>query len=65
MAERKLLRIQRIKDQGKESDLKVINASERIAMMWQLTQDAWAFKGEIVAESRLQRHVINILRRAS
>ena len=65
MKERKLIRIQRIKDQGKETDLKHITASERIGMMWQLTQDAWAFKGESIAESGLQRYVVNILRRAS
>jgi hypothetical protein len=27
-----------------------------VAMVWPLTLDAWAFKGEPVAESRLPRH---------
>jgi hypothetical protein len=33
-------------------------------LMWQLTVDAWAFKGEPEhAESRLQRHVVRVVRR--
>ena len=65
MIERKLIRKQSIKDQGKEFDLINKTVSERIGMMWQLAQDAWAFKGESIAESRLQRHVVKILRRTS
>jgi hypothetical protein len=53
----------RLKDQGKESDLASTTAAERWAMMWQLALDAWAFKGEPVAESRLPRHIVRVLRR--
>ena len=35
---------------------------QRVAMMWQLAVDAWAFKGESVGESRLQRDVVRVLR---
>lgn len=59
---RKIIRITRLEDQGAESDLKETTASERIAMMWQLTIDAWLFKGEHIAQSRLQRHITHILR---
>lgn len=46
-------------------DLKNTTPQERWAMMWQLALDAWAFKGEPVAEPRLQRHIIRVLRRKS
>jgi hypothetical protein len=32
-------------------------------MMWQLAVDAWAFKGDALAESRLPRHVVRLVRR--
>lgn len=37
--------------------------TERLQMMWQLTLDAWAFKGEPVVELRLPRHIVRVLRR--
>lgn len=37
--------------------------AERLQMMWELTQAAWTFKGEPVAEQRLPRHLIRVLRR--
>jgi hypothetical protein len=46
-------------------DLKNTTAAERWAMMWQLALDAWAFKGEPLAESRLQRHIIRVYQRES
>ncbi len=41
-------------------DLKDTTPQERWAMMWQLAQDAWAFKGEPVAEPGLQRHIVRV-----
>ncbi len=46
-------------------DLKNTTPQERWAMMWQLALDAWAFKGEPLAESRLQRHIIRVYKRES
>ena len=46
-------------------DLKNTTPAERLGMMWQLTLDAWAFKGEPVAEPRLQRHIVRVFRRES
>ena len=46
-------------------DLKNTTPAERWAMMWQLALDAWAFKGESVAEPRLQRHIVRVYRRES
>ena len=43
-------------------ELRALSPAERLGMMWQLAIDAWAFKGDPIAESRLQRHVVRILR---
>jgi hypothetical protein len=58
------IRIQKLSEQGKESDLKGTTPVERLEMMWQLALDAWAFKGESIAEFRLPRHLVRLLRRA-
>jgi len=42
---------------------KSLTPAQRLAMMWQLTIDAWSFKGEPIAESRLPRHVVRVYRR--
>ena len=57
------VRVQKLSDQGKETDLHTTTPSQRLSMMWQLALDAWAFRGEPVAESRLPRHVVRLLRR--
>jgi hypothetical protein len=36
--------------------------AQRVSMMWQLAVDAWAFTGESVGESRLQRDVVRVFR---
>lgn len=46
-------------------DLKNTTPEQRWAMMWQLAQNAWAFKGEPVAEPGLHRHIIRVYRRES
>ena len=46
-------------------DLKNTTPAGRWAMMWQLAQNAWAFKGEPVAEPGLYRHIIRVYRRES
>jgi len=57
------VRVQKLSDQEKETDLYTTTPGQRLSMMWQLALDAWAFRGEPVAESRLPRHVIRLLRR--
>lgn len=49
--------------QEEDPDLRNTTPVERLGMMWQLTLDAWAFTGEPVAESRLPRHIVRVLRR--
>jgi hypothetical protein len=64
MPERVLkVRKRKLSDQGKETDLDYTTPVERLGMMWQLALDAWAFKGESIAESRLPRHIVRLLRR--
>ena len=53
----------RSQDRADIQDLSKTTPAERLQMMWQLTLDAWAFKGEPVAELRLPRHIVRVLRR--
>jgi len=57
------IRITSLKEET--DDLKNTTPAERWAVMWQLALDAWAFKGEPIAESRLQRNIVHIYRRES
>lgn len=59
----RVVRVRRLPDQEEERDLNQTTPSERLSMMWQLALDAWAFKGESLAESRLPRHVVRIVQR--
>lgn len=59
----KELRISRLADQDKTDDLFATTPAQRIQMMWQLALDAWSFKGEPIAELRLPRHIVRVLRR--
>jgi hypothetical protein len=61
----RLVRISKLQDQDRVNDLQSTTPAQRLAMMWQLTLDAWAFKGEALAELRLPRHIVRILRRES
>jgi hypothetical protein len=38
---------------------------ERMEIAWQLSQNAWALKGEPLAEPGLHRHIIRVFRRKS
>ena len=37
--------------------------SKLFQMVWPITQDAWAFKGDQIDKQRLQRNVTNLVRR--
>ena len=56
------VRILRLEDHDPDADLLRLTPEERIEMMWELTVDAWTFKGEPLDESRLQRHVVRVVR---
>jgi hypothetical protein len=40
----------------------VITPEQGLEMMWRLALDTWAFMKETHAESRLQRHVVRLVR---
>jgi hypothetical protein len=61
----KSIQVRKISLKEETNDLKNTTAAERWAMMWQLALDAWAFKGEPVAEPRLQRNIVRVYRRES
>ena len=56
------VRIRKVGEETMVRELRALSPAERLGMMWQLAIDAWAFKGDPIAESRLQRHVVRILR---
>lgn len=59
------IRLSSMDEDEDHRDVADLSAAERLGFMWQLTKDAWAFKGETErAESRLQRHVVRLERRA-
>jgi hypothetical protein len=58
---RRIIRVQRLKEQ-KDEKPENTTAVERLQMMWQIAQDTWAFTGEKIAQSRLQRHLVSIRR---
>jgi len=56
------IRVTKLADQGQDDDLRGTTVEQRWAMVWQLTLDAWAFRGEPV-EREFQRDVIRVVRR--
>ena len=62
--QREKVQITKLLDQGKSNDLEATTSAQRLGMIYQLVIDAWAFKGESVAQSRLSRHVVRVFRRA-
>ena len=61
---RKKLSVSRIHEgRSAQADVARKTPAERIEMIWQLAVDAWAFKGEDVAQRRLQRDVLRVVRR--
>jgi hypothetical protein len=64
MAQRAVtLRIRDLHDPDDDAHIQRMTPGERIALVWQLTVDSWAFMGEPIGESRLSRHVGRVIRR--
>ena len=57
------VRVVRLHDPDTQDDMRSTTPEQRLGMMWQLAVDAWAFMGEPLAESRLPRHVVRVVRR--
>ncbi len=49
--------------EARDNDLKDVPPEDRVAMVWPLTIDVWAFMGYDIAESRLSRHIVRVVRR--
>jgi hypothetical protein len=64
-SDRQIVRKSTLAEQGEEDDLRNTTVEDRWNMMWQLAIDAWAMKGEDVAEQEFQRHVERVIRRGS
>ena len=63
MRQARTVRIRSLTDHTTDRDLPTTTPAERLAMMWQLALDAWAFTGAADAQPRLQRHVVRLVRR--
>jgi hypothetical protein len=59
---REPVRVKHLRDPETDDDLRHLAPGERIAMVWPMTVTAWAFMGETVGESRLQRRTVHIHR---
>ncbi len=58
------IKIVKMSEQDDAGDLRnTTTPEERWAMMWQLAQDAWAFKGETDVKPGLQRHIVRVYKR--
>jgi hypothetical protein len=61
---RKNYRVQKLdRHVGFDDDLKDARPEDRLAMVWPLTVDVWAFMGYDIAQSRLSRHIVRVVRR--
>jgi len=57
------IRVVKLSHPEEAADLrKTTTPEERWAMMWPLTLDAWAFKGEPVPEPGSCRHIVRVIR---
>lgn len=52
----------RLADEGRDADVRACTPAERLAMVWQLTVDAYAMRGVNADERRLSRHVVRVVR---
>jgi len=59
------IQVRKTSFKNEADDLKNTTPEQRWAMMWQLALDAWAFKGEPIAESKPQRNIVRVFRRKS
>lgn len=58
-----LIRKSSLRERDNRDDLKGKSPQQLIDMMWQLALNAWAFKDNLNAEPRLQRHIVVLKKR--
>jgi len=64
MRDRSAYRVRKttLADEGHDPYVKTLSPSDRVAMVWQLTLQAWAFKEPGFREPRLRRDVVHTRR---
>lgn len=62
---RNLLKKSTLQEQDDRGIISDASPAERIAMVWQMTIDTWAFMDPESAQSEFQRHVVRVERRRS
>lgn len=60
--DRSQIAISALTDQGRDLPWSSLTPAERLAMVWPLTLEAWAFKDPSIVERRFQRHVVRVKR---
>ena len=59
---RSRVEISTLRDQGADALITDASPAELMAMVWQLTLDAWTFKDATVAKLEFQRHAVRVVR---
>ena len=58
------VRKMKLSEQEDAGDIRAfVKPEDRLAVVWQLSKNAYAFKGEPVAEPGLHRHIVRLYRR--
>jgi hypothetical protein len=57
------IQVRRLNDDSPHDGDRLRSPAGRLSVVWDLTMDAWAFKGGFLAEPRLPRHVVRVERR--
>ena len=52
----------RVSESGPDLWLRSLTPAQRVAMVWQLSLQAWAFKEGLLDEPRLRRDVVRTIR---
>jgi hypothetical protein len=63
MSSRDNIRLRKLVRHEPDTDYQSMTPGKRMELVWLLTVDAWAFMGKDIAEQRLQRDVVRIIRR--
>jgi hypothetical protein len=58
-----LVRRMSLAEEGQEPYLHSLSPKERVAMVWPITLQAWAFKEALWDAPRLRRDVVRVIRR--
>ena len=59
------VRKMQVSESGPDPWLRGLSAEQRIAMVWQLSLQAWTFKEGLLDEPRLRRDVVRTIRSSS